>query len=89
MPTCVPIRDIRDTAAFAERVAKSPDPIVVTKNGKDAFVALSGSSYDELARSRAESRLLERILLAERERAEGVTTDFFADLDELGAKYGL
>lgn len=89
MPTCVPIREIRDTAAFADRVASSHEPIFVTRNGKDAFVAISGSSYDELARAKAESRLLERMLLAEEERAVGVTTDFFADLEELGAKHGL
>lgn len=89
MPTCVPIREIRDTAAFAERVAASPEPIIVTRNGKDSFVAIRGDRYDELAAASAESRLLARMLLAETERAEGVTTDVLSDLEELSAKYGI
>ena len=89
MSTCVPIRDIRDTVAFAERVASSDGPVYVTKNGKEAFVALSSSCYEDLARSKAESRLLTRVLLAEEERSEGITTDFLADVEELGMKYAL
>ena len=40
MPTAVPIRDLKNTAAFARLVDESPEPITVTKNGYDKFVAM-------------------------------------------------
>ena len=45
MPKCVPIKDIRDTAAFSELVEKSPEPITVTKNGYDQFVVIRSACW--------------------------------------------
>ena len=45
MPTAVPVRDLKNTAAFARLVDESPEPITVTKNGYDKFVAMRRQDY--------------------------------------------
>ncbi len=89
MPVCVPIKDLRDTAAFDDMVAKSPTPITVTKNGYDRFVCIKSSDFDHWEQAEARARLLERIMIAERERAEGLHVDAFEATDALREKYGL
>lgn len=45
MTTCVPIRDMKNTAAFTALVESSEEPITVTKNGYDTFVVMKASDY--------------------------------------------
>jgi len=45
MPICIPIKDLRDTAAFDAMVESSPTPITVTKNGYDRFVCVKSSDF--------------------------------------------
>ena len=40
MPSCVPISDIKDTVAFSRKVATAGEPVIVTKNGYEQFVAI-------------------------------------------------
>ena len=40
MQTCVPVKDLKDTASFARRVEQASGPITVTKNGYEVFYAL-------------------------------------------------
>lgn len=89
MPVCVPITDLRDTASFAELVESSPTPITVTKNGYSKFVVMRSEDYDLMEEECAKARLMSRIALAERERAEGVSRDAFESLDAIETKYGL
>ena len=89
MPTCVPTKELRDTAGFAELVATSSEPVCVTKNGYAAFVAMRNEDYDELRRADARANLYRRMLLAEREREAGLTTDLSADIANLRDRYGL
>lgn len=89
MPTCVPIKDMRDTAAFAHLVETAPDPVIVTKNGYDQFVVLRSKDYDELKDAAAKARLMERIALAEKERAEGTSKDALESAAAMRAHYGL
>lgn len=89
MPKCVPIKDLRDTAAFSELVEKSPEPITVTKNGYDQFVVIRSRDYDELRDLQAKARIMERMLVAERERAAGAHTDAKEAIDSLRSRYGL
>ena len=70
MSLCVPIKDLRDTAAFDEMVTSSPTPIIVTKNGYDRFVCVKSSDFSRWEQAEARARLLERIMIAERERTE-------------------
>lgn len=89
MPTCVPIKDLRDTAAFDEMVADSPSPITVTKNGYDRFVCVKSSEFSRWEQAEARARLLERIMISERERLEGQSVDAFEAIEVLRAKHGL
>lgn len=89
MPVCVPVKDLRDTSAFLELVESSASPVTVTRNGYDQFVAIRSKDYDELCRQAARNRLLERMLIAEHERAEGKTVDAKEEIAELRARYGL
>ena len=89
MPKCVPIKDMRDTVAFARMVETSPEPVTVTKNGYDLFVALRSEDYDRLCLDRARAQLLERMLIAERERAEGNLVDAHEAVARLRQQHGL
>ena len=92
MPVCVPIKDLKDTARFSKLVEESMGPITVTKNGYDAFVIMRSADNDHLANrslEEAKRRLLDRIALAEREKAEGSCTDGPAAMAELRELYGL
>lgn len=89
MPTCVPIEDMRDTAAFSRMVETAPGPVTVTKNGYDQFVVIRSRDYDDLRESEARARIVKRMLLAERERAEGRHVDTAVSLAELRSRYGL
>ena len=89
MPTCVPIKDMRDTASFSNLVESSPDPVIVTKNGYDQFVVIRSKDYDKLKGAYARAQLMERILIAERERAEGNAKDAFESLEDIRKRHGL
>lgn len=92
MPVCVPIKDMKDTAKFARMVEESSGPVTVTRNGYDAFVVMRSADYDSMLNGREEAakqKLLARIALAEKEKAEGKYTDGPAAFAELRARYGL
>ena len=89
MPTCIPIKDLRDTAAFDEKVMTSPEPITVTKNGYDRFTCVRSSEFRRWELADARATLLERIMISERERSEGLHADAFEALDSLREKHGL
>ena len=77
MTICVPIENLRDTAAFDEMVVNSSSPVIVTKNGYDRFVCVKSSDFNKWEQADARTRLLERIMISERERAEGLSSDAF------------
>ncbi len=85
----VPIKDLRDTAAFDEMVTNSSAPIIVTKNGYDRFVCIKSSDFNKLEQANARACLFERIVVSEHERTEGLDTDAFEATRKLKAKYGL
>ena len=89
MTTCVPIKDMRNTVAFTELVETSPAPITVTKNGYDLFVVMTTEQYAQLLETEARNKLLERILIAERERAAHDCRDAREHLAEMRARHGL
>ena len=89
MATCVPISDLKDSAAFAEKVARAGEPVIVTKNGYDRFVCVKSSDFSRWEQAEARARLLERIMVSERERAEGKSVDAFEATKSLREKYGL
>ena len=92
MPVCVPIKDLKDTAKFARTVEEAPGPVIVTRNGYDAFVVMRSADYDAMLSDRdeaAKQKLLARIALAEKEKAEGKYTDGPEAFAELRERYGL
>ncbi len=89
MSLCVPIKDLRNTAAFDEMVSTSPTPVIVTKNGYDRFVCVKSSDFSRWEQAETRARLLERIMISERERAEGISIDAIEATNSLREKYGL
>ena len=89
MPICVPVKDLRDTAAFAELVKTAPEPITVTKNGYDEFVCVRSSDYRKLEQAQARADLLARIAVAERELARDEGVDAFEDISRARQAHGL
>lgn len=89
MSLCVPIKDLRDTAAFDEMVSTSPTPAIVTKNSHDCFVCVKSPDFGRWEQAEARTRLLERIMVSERERAEGKNVDVFEATQSLREEYGL
>lgn len=47
MAYCVPIKDLKDTAAFSRLVKKTEHPIFITKNGREEFVVMSTDVYHQ------------------------------------------
>ena len=89
MATCVPIKNLRDTAAFLELVRTSPEPITVTKNGYDEFVAIRSDDYADMRRAESYYKLMARMAVAEQESVRGLGRDAFEALEDLGARHGL
>ena len=89
MAVCVPIKDMRDTVKFSELIESAPGPVTVTKNGYDQFVVMRSDDYEAIRLSEAKARLMARMALAERERAQGTAVDALESLDRIEAKYGL
>ena len=73
--TCVPMKELKNTAEFTDTVQNAAGPVLVTKNGREAFVALSMSGYEALC--------------AEADIAAGRVTDAREVSAGLRAKYGL
>ncbi len=88
MPTCVPVRDMKNTAEFVAMVQREKD-VTVTKNGYSAIHCLSEEEYRLLQEERIKSRLLSRMLLAEEELACDEAIDFDDFTASVRAEYGL
>lgn len=48
MTVCVPIKEMKNTAAFSDLVESSVDPIIVTKNGFEKFAVMTMEQLDAL-----------------------------------------
>ncbi len=89
MPVCVPVKDMKDTAAFARTVESAPGPVTVTRNGYDAFVVMRTDDYEAMQQELAKGRLLARVARAERDSAGGRYADAPAFLVSLRSRQGL
>lgn len=88
MTTCVPVRDMKNTAAFSDLVERERD-VTVTKNGYEVFHCLSGDQYRVLQEEVARARLLSRMMLAERECEAGASDNFDGFAASVREEYGL
>ena len=89
MATCVPVRDMKDTAKFSRIVEESAEPVTVTRNGRDAYEVMTSEVYDSIKQDLARMRLYEMVLQAEREREEGAYVEYDAFSRDLRERYGL
>ena len=80
MTVCVPVRDMKDTAAFTALVDREQE-VTVTKNGYDAIHCMSSNRYRIMQEEVAKARLLSRLMLAESELSNGE----YGDYDEFSA----
>lgn len=88
MAIAVPVRDMKDTAAFSALVDRERD-VTVTRNGYEAFHCLSAAEWAAQRDEVAKARLFSRILLAEREIEHGDYDDFDSFVSSLKAEYGV
>ena len=89
MTTCVPIKELKNTADFTKLVENSDSPVIVTKNGCEAFLALSTSAYEALEMEAARSRLYQSIDRAEADIAAGRTVEAHTAINDIRSRYGL
>ena len=89
MPTCVPIRDLKDTAKFAALVEGASAPVTVTKNGREAFVVMRADYYEAMRDQIARTRLTDRIARAEAELAAGDYMDGPSFTAMIRDRYGI
>ena len=82
---CIPIRDLKNTAAVSEMCKKSAAPIFVTKNGYNDMVIMSAEVYDRIRLVSVYEKLME----AEADIEEGHVLEGSASLRRLREKYGL
>ena len=82
---CIPIRDLKNTAAISEMCKKSADPIFVTKNGYHDMVIMSAEVYDRIRLVSVYEKLME----AETDIEEGCVLEASASLRKLRERYGL
>ena len=88
MAICVPVRDMKDTAAFTALVDRERE-VTVTKNGYDAIHCMSDDCYRIMQEEVAKSRLLSRMMLAEAELSAGQYEDFDAFAASVRDAHGL
>ena len=86
---CVPTKELKNTQSFTATVQEAEGPVIVTKNGKEAFVSMSLDCYDALVREGARARLYESIDRAEADIAAGRLIDARGKSSKLRARYGL
>lgn len=89
MATCVPISDLKDTAAFSRKIASAGEPVIVTRNGYEEFVVLDPALFRKYRRETAEEELERLLEEADRDIELGLVCDAHAGLAEIRSAYGL
>lgn len=89
MPICVPIKELKNTAAFAELVESSPEPVIVTRNGRSALAVMTVEELDALRLEAARAELYRLVGEAERDIAAGNLATARESQAEARERYGL
>ncbi len=71
MPRNVPIRNIKDTTGFLAMVQEDDDPVMVTKNGEEAFVAMNPEAYEKLRMEGVRAEMLAMLIEDDEDIANG------------------
>lgn len=88
MTVCVPVRDMKDTAAFTQLVEEERE-VTVTKNGYEAVHCLSNDEYRLMRDEVAKARLLSRMMLAQDEETHESYVPYGEFAASVREKYGL
>lgn len=89
MPTCVPIKELKNTAEFARTVHEADGPVVVTRNGSAAFVSMTQERYDALRLEACRARLYDEIERGEDDVRAGRVVDACSSVHAMRERYGL
>ncbi len=89
MAICVPVRDMKDTAAFARLVRESSEPVTVTKNGYNEFVVMRSEDYDLMREELAKAKLIRVLADADRAYEKGEYVDGPSFVASARERYGL
>lgn len=87
--TCVPIKDLKDTAAFAKTVESSDEPIMVTRNGREAFCVVKPELLDSLRLEAARAKLYDLVDEGEADIAAGRLDDALGSNAAARKRFGL
>ena len=88
MPVTAPVRDLKNTAQFTEKVLTEKE-VLVTKNGIEVMTCISPARRKAELEELAKAKLLSRILLAEDEIEHKNYVDFDEFNNTLKEAYGL
>lgn len=83
--SCIPIRDLKNTAAVSQLCHDTPTPITVTKNGYADMVIMSVEAFDRVLESAAAIKLMQGL----RDIEAGRTRPARQSLAALREKHGL
>ena len=89
MPVCVPIRDMKNTAEFSKTVEDAAEPVIVTRNGREAFAVMTVEQLDALRMEAARAELYQRVIEAEQDVAAGRLAEARASQRAVRERYGL
>lgn len=89
MSVCVPIKELKDTVAFADKVESSSEPVVVTKHGREAFVSMSMEVFEGMRRKAALAELYHVVDRGLRDVEQGRVRDARSASGDLRERYGL
>ncbi|MDM8270389.1 type II toxin-antitoxin system prevent-host-death family antitoxin [Thermophilibacter provencensis] len=89
MPRCIPIKEIKNTTEFARIVEESPEPVIVTRNGREAFAAMSIELLDAMRMERARAELYRLLDEAEEASRDGRVVDARDSIKRTRDRYGL
>ena len=89
MDKTVPIKELKNIVAFSDLVNSSDGPVVVTRNGKGAFAALSLEQLDALRLEAMRGRLYQLVEEAERDVRDGRVVEHGDSMAHVRERYGL
>ena len=89
MPRCIPIKEIKNTTEFARIVEESPEPVIVTRNGREAFAAMSIEVLDAMRMERARAELYQLLDEAEEDSRAGRVVSALESNKRTRERYGL
>ena len=89
MSICIPIKELKDTASFTNKVKSANGPVIVTKNGREAFVSMSVEAFESLKLEAARARLYQAVDRAESDIKNGCVTPATETSLQLKNRYGI